>query len=67
MDRRSFVQIIGAGAGLAALNSGIGAIAGPFEPSDTADHFVPVDKKLTSDWVHTLFAKGSRTWYPVTT
>lgn len=63
LDRRSFVQLISAGAGLAAWQSSVGAIAGPFEASDTVDHFVPADKKLAADWVQTLFARGSRTWY----
>ena len=57
------MQLIGAGAGLAAWQSSIGAIAGPFEAADTVDHFVPADKKLTSDWVRTLFARGGCTWY----
>jgi uncharacterized protein (DUF608 family) len=63
LDRRSFVQLIGTGAGLAAWQSSVGAIAGPFEASDTVDHFVPADKKLAADWVRNLFARGSRTWY----
>jgi uncharacterized protein (DUF608 family) len=43
--------------------NGTGAIAGPFEPQDTADHFVPVDKKLKPEWIKMLFEKGDRTWY----
>ena len=38
-------------------------MAGPFEASDTIDHFVPADKKLADDWVRSLFARGSRTWH----
>jgi non-lysosomal glucosylceramidase len=63
LDRRDFVQIIGTGAGLAVWQSSIGAIAGPFGTEDTVDHFVPTDKKLASQWVHALFARGSRTWF----
>ena len=39
------------------------AIAGPFEPADTADHFVPADKKLRPEWIAQLFAKGGPTIY----
>lgn len=40
-----------------------GAVAGPFEPADFADHYVPVDKKLRPEWVEQLFAKGGPTVY----
>jgi len=63
IDRRTFVQLAGAGA---AAVSGIGAgsaCAGPFDRQDTVDHFIPVDKKLSRDWVRSLFAKGGRSWF----
>ncbi|UCG85453.1 MAG: glucosylceramidase, partial [Gemmatimonadota bacterium] len=63
IDRRTFVQIAGAGA---AAVSGIGsasACAGPFDRQDTIDHYVPIDKKLSPDWVQSLFARGGRSWF----
>ena len=46
-----------------AVPPGFEAVAGPFEPKDTADHFVPADKKLRPEWIAALFAKGEPTWY----
>jgi len=63
LDRRRFLQLAGAGAALAATAEGQNAIAGPFDKSDAADHFVPVDKKLKPEWVKALSARGQRTWY----
>ncbi len=55
LDRRMFVKL--GGVGLAALAAaGVPfAAAGPFDPQDTIDHFVPVDKKLRPEWVQGLF------------
>jgi hypothetical protein len=39
------------------------AMAGPFGPGDTIDHFVPRDKKLKATWRKQLTDKGARTWY----
>lgn len=63
VDRRSFLKLTGAAALSLTATSPIGAIAGPFEPKDTADHFVPADKKLRKEWLDALFAKGEPTWY----
>lgn len=63
VDRRSFLKLTSASALSLALPGPFAAIAGPFEPKDTADHFVPVDKKLRPEWVQALFAKGEPTWY----
>jgi len=64
IGRREFIKLAGIGAAsLSAGGDAPGAIAGPFEPKDTADHFVPADKKLKPEWVNALFAKGERTWY----
>ncbi len=64
VDRREFIRWAGWGTvSASALASGISAIAGPFEPADTADHFVPADKKLKPEWIRLLSAKGERTWY----
>lgn len=64
MDRRTFVKWTGLGA-VTAASAGVGleAIAGPFQPEDVRDHFVPADKKLKPEWIKALFAKGDRTWY----
>ena len=64
VSRRAFIKL----GGLAAAASGVGsealeAIAGPFEPADTADHFVPADKKLKAEWIAKLTDRGDRTWY----
>ncbi|MBI5384310.1 MAG: hypothetical protein HZA90_06440 [Verrucomicrobia bacterium] len=63
VDRRSFLKLSGAAALSLTLTDQFAAIAGPFEPKDTADHFVPVDKKLRKEWLAALFAKGEPTWY----
>jgi non-lysosomal glucosylceramidase len=63
ISRRHFLALGATGASLAALSRALPAIAGPFAAQDTRDHFVPVDKKLTPDWVRALFGKGDRTWY----
>ncbi len=62
-DRRSFLKLTGAAALSLSFADPLTAIAGPFEPSDTADHFVPADKKLRPEWVGRLFAKGEPDWY----
>jgi uncharacterized protein (DUF608 family) len=62
LGRRGFVGLSGTAAALALLRVRP-VLAGPFEPADTADHFVPADKKLDAAWVRTLFEKGGRTWY----
>jgi len=63
VDRRSFLKLTSAAAFSLTLPTGLQAIAGPFEPKDTADHFVPVEKKLRAEWIAALFAKGKPTWY----
>jgi len=63
LDRRQFLKLTGTAAFSLALTSPAGAIAGPFEPADTADHFVPADKKLMPGWIASLTAKGEPTWY----
>jgi uncharacterized protein (DUF608 family) len=46
----------------AALASGVPVMAGPFEASDF-EKLVPADKKLSPEWVKSLFARGRRTIY----
>ena len=63
MDRREFVATAGAaGAALAMSSHGLSIVAGPFR-RQAGDHFVPADKKLSREWVASLFARGQSTWY----
>ncbi|MHB8969975.1 MAG: GH116 family glycosyl hydrolase [Pirellulaceae bacterium] len=62
MQRRTFIQWAGLGA--AALTAGArSATAGPFTAEDLIDHCVPVDKKLSADWLRALTDRGEPTWY----
>lgn len=61
VDRRTFVKAAGGGA-LALLASQLPTMAGPFEHADF-EKFVPADKKLSADWVASLFARGTPTVY----
>jgi uncharacterized protein (DUF608 family) len=56
MARRDFLKLAGtAVAGTAAANWS--AMAGPFE-ADDFEKLVPADKKLSADWVKSLFERG---------
>jgi len=61
LPRRTFLQLATTAAGLATWK--VPLVAGPFEPADTADHFVPADKKLTKEWIAQLFDRGEPAWY----
>lgn len=63
MSRREFIKFTGMATTTLSVCAGLPAMAGPFEPADTADHFVPVDKKLKPEWLKLLFDKGERTFY----
>jgi non-lysosomal glucosylceramidase len=64
MDRRAFVAAAGAAGSALALSACRGpVVAGPFLRATATDHFVPVDKHLTPEWVAQLFALGASTWY----
>ena len=63
VDRRSFLKLAGTTALSLTLADQFSAIAGPFEPADTADHFVPANKKLRKEWLDALVAKGEPAWY----
>lgn len=61
MDRRTFVKVAG-GSTLALLASPFAAMAGPFEKADF-ESLVPADKKLSPEWVASLFARGTPSVY----
>ncbi|MEI8288190.1 MAG: GH116 family glycosyl-hydrolase [Verrucomicrobiota bacterium] len=55
--RRDFLKLSSAAA-LGMVFSRMPAMAGPFTREDF-DHLVPADKKLSPDWVKSLFARGT--------
>lgn len=60
MDRRRFLQT--AGLGIAALSSVRGEVevmAGPFSRPGPRQHFVPADKRLSREWVQSLYERGT--------
>ncbi|NLH15786.1 MAG: hypothetical protein GX455_04340, partial [Phycisphaerae bacterium] len=61
MDRRTFLKW-SAAAGAAAMLGSQAAVAGPFTRADF-EKLVPADKKLSPDWIRSLFERGSRTVY----
>jgi non-lysosomal glucosylceramidase len=58
--RRDFLNVIGLGA--TALAAGRPLMAGLFEPSEF-DKLIPADKKLSAQWIQSLFARGTHTVY----
>jgi len=63
IPRRAFIKMAGFGAASGAAGGGLGAVAGPFERGDTAEHTIPADKKLRPEWVQALFERGGPTVY----
>lgn len=61
VNRRELLKMGGLAAMMAM--SRFPAFAGPFEPADTADHFVPADKKLKPEWIKGLFERGVAQWH----
>ena len=55
--RRDFLKVAGA-TSTALLGSAMPVMAGPFEPSEF-ERLVPADKKLSPDWVKSLFERGT--------
>jgi len=57
LDRRNFLRVTGLST-LALLTTRLDVMAGPFSREDF-DKLVPADKKLSPDWVKSLFARGT--------
>jgi uncharacterized protein (DUF608 family) len=57
MERREFMKLSAAGS-LALLSSRQPIMAGPFNPADF-EKLVPSDKKLSPEWVKSLFERGA--------
>jgi non-lysosomal glucosylceramidase len=55
IDRRDFLRLTGVGS--LGLFAGLPVMAGPFGSSDF-DDLVPADKKLSPEWVKSLFERG---------
>src|SRR5438105_1794612 len=63
LDRRAFLERVSVGAaafGIATL--GMPAVAGPFEAKDF-EKLIPADKKLSPEWIKSLYARSRRTIY----
>ncbi|MGE5608495.1 MAG: GH116 family glycosyl hydrolase [Bacillota bacterium] len=63
VDRRDFLKLAAAGVG--AVITGLQAcpvMAGPFTAADF-ERLVPADKKLSPEWIKSLFARGEREVY----
>ena len=56
LDRRDFLRL--AGVGSLGLYAGLPIMGGPFEASDFQD-LVLADKKLSPEWVKSLFERGT--------
>ncbi|TWU38308.1 GH116 family glycosyl hydrolase [Novipirellula artificiosorum] len=64
LQRRKFLTLVGAGAGVVGISGVTPSRTYAERPSnDLADHFVPEDKQLTKEWLHLLTAKGERKPY----
>jgi uncharacterized protein (DUF608 family) len=57
-ERREFLRLTGAG--VAALAAGLPSLAGPFS-ADEFERLVPSNKRLSPDWIKSLFARGTPT------
>ncbi len=63
IDRRRFLERMGAAMATLAATRFAPATAGPFTAEDVKDHFIPLDKKLSPDWVRSLTERGDRAWH----
>ena len=61
LDRRDFLRVIGLGT-MTLLAGPMPVMAGPFETADF-QKIVPLDKKLTPEWLRSLYERGNRTIY----
>ncbi len=60
MNRREFLALTAVGAVVG--GAGLPAVAGPFVRGDF-EQLVPADKKLSPEWIRSLYERGSRTVY----
>jgi len=62
IGRRRFLQVAGAGVVATTLSRGpMRVMAGPFDETDTVSgHLIPADKKLSPEWVRSLFERGTK-------
>ncbi|MGJ8653760.1 MAG: GH116 family glycosyl-hydrolase [Opitutaceae bacterium] len=59
VPRRDFLKATGLTAAML-MASRINVMAGPFDPKDF-DKIIPADKKLSADWIKSLYARGKAT------
>lgn len=63
ISRRLFMKNVSAGAiALGAMGSAFPAMAGPFT-GDDFEKLVPLDKKLTKEWIRALYERGEAEWF----
>ena len=63
IPRRDLLKLGGALATSALLSSSKQVMAGPFDADDVAEHLVPADKKLSEEWIRSLFERGAPDWF----
>jgi non-lysosomal glucosylceramidase len=63
MERRKFLKSTGLLASAGFFTPGLPLIAGPFTREDFARSYFPLDKKLDTQWVQSLYERGSATVY----
>lgn len=65
LHRRDLLRLTGAGAMALGFSTGFStwrAMAGPFQASDF-ERLVPADKRLSAEWIESLFERGEPAWY----
>ena len=62
MNRREFLALTAAAGVAGTLPGRRAAVAGPFTRADF-ERLVPADKKLSPEWIRSLYERGSRTVY----
>jgi uncharacterized protein (DUF608 family) len=62
-NRRDLLKMAGGLAVGSLSGKGLTAFAGPFTYTGLEDHLIPEDKKLSPEWVKSLFERGLPEWY----